>query len=225
MSIKNRIKHVEAVLGYEFRDKNILTQALTHSSFKRHKHKKIKDNENLEFLGDSILSAIITDIIFKEYPHQKEGGLTKLRSSICNNKNLANTMSKLKLTKVIKMGNGQKINESILSDLFESLIGSIYLDGGFHSSFFVIKKIYDNYWQKIAQESTDFKSQLQEYTQSAFKLKPEYQVVDANGPAHNKEFSMAVLINGKVEGIGKGSTKKQAEQGAAKEALEKIKKN
>ena len=226
MKVKNRQKHVEYVIGYEFRDKNILSQALTHSSCKRfNSSNKVKDNENLEFLGDSILSMIVTDILFREYPYQSEGGLTKLRSSITNNKILAQTIVKLKLSKVIKMGPGQKTNESILSDLFESIIGAVYLDGGFHSSFYVVKKVYDSYWQKIAQENTDYKSQLQEYTQSNFKVKPDYQVLDSTGPAHNKEFSLAVLINGKIEGLGKGSTKKQAEQDAAKEAIEKIKKN
>lgn len=226
MKVKNRIKHVESVIGYEFRDKNILSQALTHSSCKRfnQSQKIVKDNENLEFLGDSILCMIVTDILFREYPHQNEGGLTKLRSSITNNKTLAQTIVKLKLSKVIKMGPGQKVNESILSDLFESIIGAVYLDGGFHSSFYVVKKVYDSYWEQIAQDHTDFKSQLQEYTQLHFKIKPEYQVLDSTGPAHNKEFSMAVLINGKVEGLGKGPTKKQAEQQAAKEAIEKIKK-
>ena len=224
MKVKNRIKFVEDVISYEFRDKNILSQALTHSSCRRF-GQKVKDNENLEFLGDSILSTIITDILFREYPHQSEGGLTKLRSAITNNKLLAQTILKLKLAKTLKLGPGQKTNESILSDLFESIIGAVYLDGGFHSSFYVVKKIYEDHWQKIAQDNTDFKSQLQEFTQSTFKIKPDYQIVESTGPAHSKEFSMAVLINGKIECIGKGSTKKQAEQSAAKEALEKIKKS
>jgi ribonuclease-3 len=221
MKFKNRIKLVEETLGYEFRDKNIISRALTHSSCRRFSN-KIKDNENLEYLGDAVLSMIITDILFREHPNQTEGGLTKLRSAITNNKILSESITKLGLQKTLRLGPGQKPNESILSDLFESLIGAIYVDGGFHSAFYVIKKVYDKHWEPIAQNNTDYKSQLQELTQSKLKTKPDYQIVSSSGPAHNKIFTIGVLINGKVEGIGKGNNKKQAEQLAAKEAFEKL---
>lgn len=207
MKFKNRIKLVEDTLGYEFRDKGIISRALTHSSCRRFSN-KIKDNENLEYLGDSVLSMIITDILFREHPNQNEGGLTKLRSSITNNKILSETLVKLSLAKTIRLGPGQKPNESILSDLFESLIGAIYLDGGFHSAFYVIKKIYTNHWHQVAQDNTDYKSQLQEFTQSKYKSKPEYQLINSSGPAHYKEFTISVSIQGKVFGVGKGNNKK-----------------
>lgn len=221
MKIKQRIKTVEDIIGYVFRDKNLITQALTHSSCRRF-NRKIKDNEKLEFLGDSILSACITDILYREHLAQNEGGLTKLRSTITNNKILSETIIKLNLGRSLRMGPGQKANESILSDLFESIVGAVYLDGGYHSAFVMVRNVYVKYWQAVADNNTDYKSQMQEYTQSQLKVKPEYQVINVAGPAHRKEFTVGCLVNGKVEGVGKGPNKKQAEQMAAKEALDKL---
>lgn len=221
MKFKHKIKTVEDILNYEFRDQAIINQSLTHSSCRRF-NQKIKDNESLEFLGDSVLSMCITDILYREYPYQNEGGLTKLRSAITNNKTLAETINKMGLSKSLKLGPGQKVNESILSDLFEALIGGVYLDGGFHNAFGVVKEIYQQHWQSVAQKNTDYKSQMQDFSQSRYKIKPEYKVINVSGPAHNKEFTISVSINGKVEGVGKGPNKKEAEQMAAKESLEKL---
>jgi ribonuclease III len=221
MKSKHKIKSVEDILNYEFRDQNIITQALTHSSCRRF-NQKIKDNESLEFLGDSVLSMCVTDILYREYPYQNEGGLTKLRSAITNNKTLSDTVTKLGLNKSLKLGPGQKANESILSDLFEALIGAVYLDGGFHNAFSVVKEVYQDHWQSVAQNNTDYKSQMQDFSQSRYKSKPEYKVINVSGPPHSKEFTISVSINGNVEGVCKGPNKKQAEQLAAKEALEKL---
>lgn len=221
MKLKNRIKLVEDILGYEFRDKNLINQALTHSSCKT-LNSKVKDNELLEYMGDAVLSMVITDILFREHPTQKEGVHTKLRSTITNNIVLAKTVETLGLQKTIKLGNGQKINANILSDLLEAIIGAIYLDGQFHNTYYVIKKIYENHWSGIAQENSDYKSQLQELTQKKFKSKPSYKLVQTEGPPHKKEFTVAVDVNNKIISIGKALTKKQAEQNAAKDALEKL---
>ena len=221
MKLKHRLKLVEDIIEYEFRDKNLLTEALTHSSCKR-TNQKIKDYEMLEYLGDSVLNLMITDILYREHGTQDEGMHTKLRSSIINNKTLAQTVEKLGIQKALRLGYGQKINESILSDLLEAIVGAVYLDGAFHNAYMITKKLYDNYWSDIAQENSDYKSQLQELTQKMFKEKPDYQTVQTEGPAHKREFTIAVLINQNVMGIGKALTKKQAEHNAAKEALEKL---
>lgn len=221
MKTKTRLRLIEETFEYTFRDKQLALQALTHSSYRKFAFKN-RDNENLEFLGDSVINSCITDILFREYPHQKEGNLTKLRASIVNNKSLADTVTNLGINRTLKLGPGQKLSESMLSDLFEAIMGAIFLDGGYHNLFFVLKKVYKENWQKIAVDNTDFKSQLQELSQVKYKTKPEYQMVEVSGPSHERVFKMAVLLNGKVEGVGEGNSKKQGEQNAAKEALEKL---
>ena len=221
MKLKHRLKLIEDILEYEFRDKNLLTEALTHSSCRRN-NQKLKDYEMLEYLGDSVLNLMITDILYREHGTQDEGMHTKLRSAIINNKTLATTVEKLGIEKALRMGFGQKANESILSDMLEAIIGAVYLDGSFHNAYLITKKLYQTYWADIAQENSDYKSQLQEWTQKMYREKPEYQLVQSEGPAHKREFTVAVMVNQSVMGLGKALTKKQAEHNAAKEALEKV---
>lgn len=222
MKQKDRVALIEQAFKHEFRDKNLLAQACTHSSLKKG---KTRSNEVLEFLGDAILLSILTDIIVRENPNADEGALSKIRSHMITNQNLAVTIERMGVSKALKMARGQKVSANILSDFFEAMVGAIYLDGGSSSAFFSVRKIYENYWKEISFKNTDFKSQLQEFTQKKYKVNPQYKTVETEGRPHELTFTVAVLINGDVVSLGKGKNKKQAEQMGAKNALEKVKKD
>ena len=222
MKQKDRIALLEQSFKHEFRDKNLLIQAATHSSLKKG---KTRSNEVLEFLGDAILLSIITDIIVRENPQADEGALSKIRSHLITNQNLAATVERMGISKALKMARGQKVSANILSDFFEAMIGAIYLDGGSPSAFFTVRKVYESFWKEISFKNTDFKSQLQEYTQKKLKVNPQYKTVETEGRPHELTFTVAVILNGEILTLGKGKNKKQAEQMGAKNALEKIKKD
>ena len=221
MKNQDRIALVEQAFRHEFRDKNLLTQACTHSSLK---NSKSRSYEVLEFLGDAVFLSIITDIIVREYPNVDEGKLSKIRSQLVTNQNLSTTIEAMGVVEALKMIKGQKATPSILSDFFEAIIGAIYLDGGMNSAFFSVRKIYENHWKELSIKNTDFKSQFQEVIQKKLKVNPRYKTVETEGKPHDLTFTVAVTVNNEIMALGKGKSKKQAEQMGAKSALEKMKK-
>ena len=217
------IKKFQEVIGYHFHDEKLLRQALTHSSFANEKHlKKHSDNERLEFLGDAVLEIISSEFLYKEYPDKPEGELTKLRASIVCEPTLALCTKDIALGEYLLLGKGEdqtggRGRKSILSDALEAVIGAIYLDGGFaNAKEFIHKYILTDIEHK--QLFYDSKTILQELIQGKHE-QLSYELIDESGPDHDKQFTVAVLVDGERVSEGEGHTKKAAEQQAAYQAL------
>ena len=221
---------LEKKLNYNFRNKVLLLRALTHKSYIFYsRHKYYESNERLELLGDSVLSLIIVENLLKRYPESSEGIISKLKAKIVSETALETVAKKFKLYDYIILGRGefnlgQNMTTSILADAVESLIGAIYRDGGLESAKNFIMEHFKEIIELCCENNffKDYKTKLQEYTQKRFKNKPVYKVLKEEGPEHDKTFYIEVKVNGKIYGKGKGRNKKEAEQNAAKEALEKI---
>lgn len=213
----------EQIIGYEFKNKELLQTALTHSSFANEAGGKLAFNERLEFLGDSVLGMITAEYFFTTHPEMPEGQLTKLRSAMVCEKSLFNFAQSIKLGEFMNMGKGEintggRQRPSILADAFESVIAAIYLDAGFEEA----KKFVLGFIANAAVEEhsiSDYKTALQEIVQKNHGEILEYFMVGESGPDHNKSFIVEVRLNSNVIGTGEGRSKKQAEQMAAKEAL------
>ena len=215
----------------KFKNAKLLRQAFVHRSFLNESKEKVESNERLEFLGDSILSFVVSDHLFKTYPDFDEGILTNLRSLVVNTKSLASSAKELEFGKYLLLSHGEeeskgRENESILANTFESFIGSLFIDQGLDpvTKFIqdtIIPKIGDYVKKKVFK---DPKSLLQEYVQSKKQTSPLYKVLQEEGPAHAKKFTIGVFINDEQLGAGVGRSKQDAEESAAEQALEKIKK-
>ena len=218
---------LEERIGYHFKNKELLTVALTHSSYaKERKAQHIEYNERLEFLGDAVLSIIVSDYIFKHCPDLPEGELTKLRASLVCEKSLFEFAKQINLGDYIVLSKGERKNggaerPSIVSDAFEALIAAVYLDGGMkpaskHVLNFIIPAIKNSKKPQVK----DYKTTLQEIIQKNPGERLEYVLVSESGPENNKHFVFEVHLNSNVIGKGGGKSKKEAEQQAAREALE-----
>ena len=217
---------LEAAIGYTFENPELLTEALTHSSYAHEQHKNMKYNERLEFLGDAVLSIVVSDYIYEHCPELPEGELTKLRASLVCEKSLFDFAKVIDLGAYLRLSNGERRNggakrPSIVSDAFEALIAAIYLDGGMeparkHILRFVVPEIENHKNHSFK----DYKTALQEIIQKNPGEKLEYKLVGSSGPDHNKHFKVEVCLNSNVIGRGGGKSKKEAEQQAAREALE-----
>lgn len=212
-------------------DKKLLEEALTHRSYLNEVKEKVPSNERLEFLGDSILSFIVSDYLFSKYPDFNEGKLTNLRSLLVNTKMLAilalecDLGSRLRLSKGEEESGGRN-NQSLLADTFEAFLGALFLDKGIEEAKeFIYKTVIpqaDDFIQKNMLK--DPKSKLQEYIQSKKLGSPFYKVTLEEGPAHARKFTVGVFVNEELLGEGKGRSKQEAEEQAASAALEKISK-
>ncbi|MBQ6335964.1 MAG: ribonuclease III [Ruminococcus sp.] len=220
------MKELQEAIGYSFHNPELLTEAMTHSSYAHEQHKGMKYNERLEFLGDAVLSIVVSDYIYKHCPELPEGELTKLRASLVCEKSLFDFAKQIDLGSYLRLSNGERRNggakrPSIVSDAFEALIAAIYLDGGMeaarkHILRFVIPEIE----QHKNHSFKDYKTALQEIIQKNPGEKLEYRLVGSSGPDHDKHFKVEVCLNSNVIGKGGGRSKKEAEQQAAREALE-----
>ncbi len=217
------MKELEKKIGYTFRDKELLRLALTHSSYANEKG-KLRDNERLEFLGDSVLGFITAEYLFEALKDKPEGELTKLRANAVCEKSLALFAGEIELGQYILLGKGEamtggKSRPSILSDAFESVIAAVYLDGGMEEA----KKFVLRFVSKSTTDTkaaTDYKTLLQEVIQKNPDEHLTYSLVAESGPDHNKTFTVEVYLNSNCIGTGSGHSKKKAEQEAAREALE-----
>ncbi len=218
------IKRFEDKIGYTFRDKALITQAFTHSSFvNEQKINKRPDYERLEFLGDAVLEMISSAYLFKTYPEKKEGEMSKIRASLVCEPALAYCSEQIELKKYIQLGKGEEATggrnkESIIADVMEAVIGALFLDGGIEES----KKFIDSYVLTNAdsmQMFSDSKSILQEFTQGENLGEIRYEICGESGPEHDKIFEVRVFVGDKNLGEGTGKTKKAAEQKAAYQAL------
>ena len=211
-----------------FSDETLLETAFTHTSYaNEHRLLKISHNERLEFLGDAVLQLIISEYLYTKYPKRPEGALSKLRSMIVREESLAGFARDCQFDQFIKLGRGEEKSggrnrDTILGDLFEAFLGALLLDKGVEAvkSFLyqvMIPKVEAGDFERV----TDYKTKLQELLQINGDVEIAYQVVSETGPAHAKNFEVAVLINGRKSGQGQGRSKKLAEQEAAKNAFEK----
>lgn len=211
-----------------FSDETLLETAFTHTSYaNEHRLLKISHNERLEFLGDAVLQLIISEYLYTKYPKRPEGDLSKMRSMIVREESLAGFARDCQFDHFIKLGRGEEKSggrnrDTILGDLFEAFLGALLLDKGVEAvkSFLyqvMIPKVEAGDFERV----TDYKTKLQELLQINGDVEIAYQVVSETGPAHAKNFEVAVLINGRKSGQGQGRSKKLAEQEAAKNAFEK----
>ncbi|MFA5524775.1 MAG: ribonuclease III [Tissierellales bacterium] len=225
------LDEIQTKIGYRFNNVELLSWALTHSSYaNEHKRYKITYNERLEFLGDSVLGLIVSDYIFTKYSNYPEGELTKLRATVVCEPSLSYVAKQIDLGRYMLLGKGEEVTGgrdrvSILADAFEALIGSIYLDGKFNNA----KNFVLKYMTGIIENAVDgrelfidYKTQLQEILQKKTKSRIEYKIISEEGPDHSKVFHTEVMVRNKVLGKGFGKSKKEAEQYAAKIALERI---
>lgn len=223
----NMLKEFQEIIGYKFTQEEYLRIALTHSSYAHEsKDKNIKFNERLEFLGDSVLGLIVSRYIFENYPHLPEGDLTKMRAAVVCEKALYECAVNIDLGKYIILGKGEKstggrTRPSILSDAYEAVIAAIYLDSNLDvAREWVLGQLYEAIEAASKGKfAKDFKTEFQEEAQKHGDVNISYKVVGESGPDHNKSFVVNVYLNGKLMGEGEGSSKKKAEQNAAKNGL------
>ncbi|MCE1248959.1 MAG: ribonuclease III [Firmicutes bacterium] len=221
-----QLDNVEAALGIVFNDREILFRSLVHDSFVYENEEIKRSNERLEFLGDSVLGLIISHLIYTRYPNWQEGDLALLKSSLVSSESLAERAKNIDLGSYLFLGKGEDASggrhrASILSDALEALIGAIFLDQGFDIAYKFVETIF-NECLDVKTPLKDFKSYLQEYSQKHFKALPNYNVVDEIGPPHRKVFKVKVEVGSVHNGEGEGTSKKEAEQSAARNLLEKI---
>ncbi len=224
------LERLQEQLGYNFGDRAVLLQSLTHKSYGHEyfqdKAIALRDNERLEFLGDAILDVIVSDILLESFPNANEGHLSKMRAAVVNEKTLAQIAKLLQLQNCVRLGKGESQtggNEkpSILSSTFEALIAAVYLDGGFHAVYPVVRHIFAPLFveERDLMAFYDHKTQLQEILQARWKMTPTYHLIEAKGPDHAKIFEIEVRANGKTLAAATGSSKKDAEQNAARAAI------
>ena len=221
--------HIEEKLGYTFKDKKLLALAFIHRSFvNEHKEITREHNERLEFLGDSVLGLIVADYLYGRLPSTNEGDLSHMRSHLVEGSSCILYIHKLQVEAYLLLGKGEKMNDgrgrgSILADLFEALIGAIYLDGGIASAtHFCFDHFQEEVDSILKEPLRNWKAELQDYTQKKFHETPTYQVASESGPDHSKQFLVIAYVNKEEIGQGVGSSKKEAQQAAAKDALDKI---
>jgi ribonuclease III len=222
-----KLKIFEKSIGYGFRNKFLLNQALTHKSYANEKNmERSSDNERLEFLGDSVLGVIISHTLYNEYPGEDEGILTRYKSQLVSGETLARIAKEIGMGEYILLGKGEELSGgrkhiSNLMCALEAIIGAIFLDGGLKASHGFITKVFRSEIQlvKEGKGAKDYKSIFQQIVLRKFKTTPSYKILSEIGPDHKKHFIVEAVVSGKRYGIGSGPNKKSAEQASAKEAL------
>lgn len=220
------MKELKEKIGYTFKDKKLLEQALTHKSFVKN---KLKSNERLEFLGDAVLELVVTEYLLNMYKNMDEGQLSKIRAACVNSKTLADISRKFSIYRYLNVGKSERkegimFNDSILEDTFESMVGAIYIDGGMDEVRKFILSSLEHVVNMVVNNEiiVDYKTYLQEMTQKYFACLPEYKIIKEEGEEHAKVFHCEVFINSKSYGVGSGKSKKESEKHAAKQAVKII---
>ena len=223
------LKNLQERIAYRFQNDQLLIQALTHRSYLHQSNEEGEDNERLEFLGDSVIELIVSHLLLTRLPHIDEGGLSKARATLVKEVTLASLARRVQLGEALRLGRGEeetggREKDSILAGGFEALAAAIYLDGGYEEAFRVIEGLYTHLLEKIKEElqDHDFKTRLQEYTQKRLNTTPQYVVTAQEGPDHEKTFEVVISIGKKAYGMGRGKSKKEAEQRAAEKALRSL---
>jgi len=220
----------EEIIGYRFHDRNLLEEALTHRS-RSNEVQGTFNNQRLEFFGDSILGFLVSNLLFTHFPDAREGELTHMRASLVDETRLSAIAAQLHVGSYLELGRGEEKSggrekRSILADAYEALIAAIYLDGGVVAVRATIERHFKDLLGEFASSgvnSTDYKTELQEHTQANSTATPLYKLTAAEGPDHDKIYRFSVVVNGLPVGAGEGKSKKEAQQAAAREALEFLK--
>ncbi len=221
----DKLSEFENVIGYHFKNRDLLFEALSHSSFANESKHRYRSNERLEFLGDSVLSIVVSDYIFENYTDIPEGELTKIRATLVCEKALNEFGGVIRLGEFIMLGKGEELaggrsRPSIVADAFEAVIAAIYLDGGLEPARkHILRFMPEDVLGAVSKAYDDYKTVLQEIVQKNPEERVEYRLASTSGPDHNKTFTVEVLLNSNVIGKGSAHSKKSAEQLAAKEAL------
>jgi ribonuclease III len=228
--MKQNLNQLEKELNYQFKDKDKLTQALTHRSFlNEHRKKTMSSNERYEFLGDAVLELWTSDALFKKFPDFNEGQMTNLRSLIVCTKNLAKIAKKINLGKFILLSHGEenhggRTNQSILADTLEAVIGAIYLDSDNKQLLMALNKLFVPSLKDLSSQKIykDPKSIFQELAQAKKGITPHYKIISQTGPDHKKTFKVAVFIEKEKIATGSGNSKQQAEEEASIQATKTL---
>ena len=222
---KKSAQELEKRLGYRFKDKNLIIEALTHKSYK-----KPYNNERLEFLGDAVLDLIVGEYLFNKFSKVSEGDLSKMRASLVSEKGFEKLAKKIDLGRYIFISTAEENNRgrekpSLLSNAFEAVMGAIYLEAGIEKVRDIVCDLLESVYPKIDLDSIfkDYKTTLQEITQAIYGITPQYRLTGSFGPDHKKEFEVSVVVNEKELAKAYGKSKKEAQQEAAKKALEILK--
>lgn len=221
----------QAAIEYTFRQPNLLQEALTHKSYLQGTQEAGKtDNERLEFLGDAVLALVISEYVTSACPSSREGELSKFKARLVSRHSLAHAAQRLRLGQWLRLGRGEERTKgrektSLLANALEAVIAAIYLDGGFEAARSFILRILKPELQRLDESSAetldwDYKSRLQEWSHKHHETVPQYRTIHESGPDHQKAFDVEVLVKGRVLGRGRGKTRKEAEQQAARQALE-----
>ena len=219
---------LEQGLGYTFRNKTLLENALTHSSYSNeNRERHLPDNERLEFLGDSILGFVVAEYLYRNFPDKPEGELTRIRADLVCERNLAEAAATIELGSYLLLGHGEeqgggRKRDSIVSDAMESVIAASFMDGGFAAAKEIIDRLILSNIPKGRPRNFDYKTAFQELVQRKKDQQIHYELTGESGPDHDKHFEVEVLLNGKAVGHGVGSSKKRAEQAAAEAAIEAL---
>ncbi len=222
------IKDLETAIGYRFRNISLLQNALTHSSYANERwHDSLLSNERLEFLGDSILGMVVAEHLYRNYPDRPEGELTRMRADMVCETSLAKVADQVGLGEHLRLGHGEeqgggKRRASILADAVESVIAACFLDGGLDAARQLIHRFVLCNVPETRLRNADYKTDLQERIQQKKNQVLSYVLVGQSGPDHDKQFDVEVSVNGQVVGRGTGTSKKRAEQDAARDALEQL---
>ena len=229
-SRRDILLHLEKRLAYHFHDIHFLSTALTHRSYvNENRQLDASDNERLEFLGDSVLGLCISDLLIKKYLRSSEGDLTKMRSALVGEKNLAQLARDLKIGDCLLVGRGEenagsRARDSFLANAFEAVVAAVYLDSCYDNVQSVVARLFEPLLEEknLSSDYFDYKTALQEFCQRKYKTIPIYVVADSTGPEHAKVFEVRVVIVNKLTEIGKGTSKKEAEKKAAQKAWEEL---
>jgi len=222
------IKDLEAAIDYRFKDISLLQNALTHSSYANERwHNSLMSNERLEFLGDSVLGMLVAEYLYRSFPDRPEGELTRMRADMVCEKTLADVANRIGLGQHLLLGNGEEQGggrgrNSILADAVESVIAAAFLDGGMDAALRFIQKFILVEVPVSKLHNSDYKTALQELVQQKKNQQLTYTLTGESGPDHDKRFEVEVRLNDRVVGIGSGSSKKRAEQDAAREAIRHV---
>jgi ribonuclease III len=230
---KKALKTLQKKFHYRFRKLDLLDQGLRHKSFAHEdSDSEYRDNERMEFLGDAVLDLIIGHLLMEGHPEYSEGDLSKLRAAAVNSTRLSKIARDLSLGDYLLLGKGEELTKgrekiSILAGSLEAVIAAVYLDGGFKKAMKVVSALFSPYLEVKEKEGADqdFKTKLQEISQEVFRATPRYLLAKEFGPDHDKIFGVKVVIEKKVAGFGVGKSKKEAEQKAAQNTLERLNPN
>jgi len=224
----DRLERVELALGYRFRDRNLLEEALTHRTFVNEAGGG-KDNQRLEFFGDAVLDFLLSDLLLVRFPESREGELTRIRASLVDEASLARIAAALDLGSSLRLGRGEekgggREKRSLLADAFEALLAALYLDGGIEEARRVVRELFAELLVSgDGLSGRDFKTDLQERARLLRGELPRYQLKEASGPDHDRRFTVEIYLGNDLMGEGEGRTKKEAEQAAARAAAARLK--